>query len=41
VTLVVVVRAYVRGQSPEQIIRDLDALTLANVHGGVAYYLDQ
>lgn len=39
VTLDVVVRAYERGETPEQIARNLDALTLANVYAALAYYL--
>jgi uncharacterized protein (DUF433 family) len=39
VSLDTVVYAYRQGYSPEQIIEQYDALELADVYGGIAYYL--
>jgi uncharacterized protein (DUF433 family) len=39
VTLDVLVQYYRMGMKPEEIARGLDTLTLADVHGALAYYL--
>lgn len=39
VTLDVLLRDYQNGLSPEEIVRQLDTLTLADVYGAIAYYL--
>jgi len=39
VTLDVVLADYRNGKSPEEIVRELDTLTLADGHGAIAYYL--
>ena len=39
VTLDTVVEAYRRGTSPEEIARQFPAITLAEVYGTIAYYL--
>ena len=38
VTLDVLLADYLNGISPEEIVRQLDTLTLADVHGAIAYY---
>lgn len=38
ITLDVLLADHRRGMSPEDIVRELDALTLADVHGTLAYY---
>lgn len=39
VTLAIVIGEFLAGQTPEQIIDDFDALSLADVYGAIAYYL--
>src|SRR5436305_1612514 len=39
VSLDVVVADYLSGKSPEEIVRQLDTLNLADVHAAIAYYL--
>ena len=39
VTLDTVIEAYQRGVSPEEIVRQFPAVTLAEVYGTIAYYL--
>ena len=39
ITLDLVVEQYENGMAPEDIVRAYDTLTLADVHGAIAYYL--
>ena len=39
ITLDVVIADYQKGMSAEEIVRELDSLTPADVHGAIAYYL--
>lgn len=39
VTLDVLLADYLGGMTPEQIVAELDTLTLADVYGAIAYYL--
>ena len=39
VPLQTVIRAYLRGDSPQQIAEDYDTLTLADIFSTIAYYL--
>ena len=39
VTLDIVVGAFKRGDTPDEIARSYDALTLADVYGAITYYL--
>ena len=38
VTLDIVLAGYRNGKSPEEIARELDTLSLADIHGAIAYY---
>lgn len=39
VSLDILLADYIGGMSPEEIVRQLDTLTLADIHGAIAYYL--
>ena len=39
ITLDIVIGAFMRGDTPDEIVRGYDALSLADVYGAITYYL--